>query len=580
MKVLKIIRNIVKAIFIVFLLAVILNVAGIFTIGKNTKEVALAQEATANAEVDSNFDFSKNNIVLGGLSDYRMGYRLHLKNTDLALTHTLDKSIYTFTLHRVDKSGSSTPVAQYVIYPIENTVYHLYKSYEYEDYNFTFSPVQYENADSTGSSVKTIEGFETYKKVGVYNYTSDNYNAINFDSDNNLDLHIDLNDAYTQYFVRFEYNICKFDKWEAQTSINWLGIFSGNITNMKLVPKYNDPIKGILDNTPTSIYELLKYYDDIGYIDGTLKTQSTEYWALARQIIDNKDVQSVRVKYLEQIKGTPFAKAVYATIDVPVTSTTLPTDRVAAALGKSDLYCINASCLGFEYDSASDTYVAHYQKSVWLSAKTVDGNSENYFLDINKSYADYYGKMVSDGVFSQDLYEYILNGMFIDYRDQLNGLTANDIYGFFGYVVIPDTYTIDALWAEMFDTDRTFKGVIKRFEYFALLDYSSYQKLLTDYEYTWLEKAWNGVSGFVTGGSWSAQHYLFYADGLENEALIAENGATDMLDNDGALSNDIDNILGGNSSNILLTLILVILGLLIAYVTILIVGKFIKVFKW
>lgn len=70
-------------------------------------------------------------------------------------------------------------------------------------------------------------------------------------------------------------------------------------------------------------------------------------------------------------------------------------------------------------------------------------------------------------------------------------------------------------------------------------------KLLNDYEYGWLAKAWNTVAGFVSGSNYPADHYFFYVDGQQDNVFIGNNGGDDAYDNGSAITNGVKNVVEG-----------------------------------
>ena len=254
---------------------------------------------------------------------------------------------------------------------------------------------------------------------------------------------------------------------------------------------------------------------------------------------------SVRFKYLVDIEGTPFAKAVTETVTLPGLFQNEPTlDDFLSATGRNSMILNRSTIYNFEYDPIDDIYVAKYRDSIYLSAKTSDGESKNYFLDLNKSYDEYYNGFVRDGVFGASLYRYLYNQIILRYR-QVETIPETDLYGFFGFVVIPSGGALNELWKEMFDKQTTFSGQLYLFDYNERITPSAYNKLLNDYDYPWLQRAWKTVTNTVSGnlglpGDTDATYYLFYVDSFSSAELwIGENSAEDVNDNSSQIGGDI-----------------------------------------
>lgn len=326
-----------------------------------------------------------------------------------------------------------------------------------------------------------------------------------------VNLAIETSSAYTRYFVR-----CGSLLYSEDESI--LGDLFGSSFEETCV---------CIDSSVVSVADVL---GNMKASDG-FDSLSTSKQAEAEHILTDGAYETVQVWYLERIGKTPFAQAKTAYVEVPVINQVIKPVDVATSLGVSTLAVMQSNCEGFEYDEADNIYRAKYLKSVWLSAKAADGHNTNYFLDCNLSYKDYYRKMVDDEIFDNDVYEWMLNRIYEKFPETLE-VTADNLYGYFGYVVIPKSATFSEMLFEMFDGGQShFEGTVDQFYKESLLAWESYNKLLTEYEYTWLEKGWNAVAGFVQGSKYEAYNYFFYVDSGITESFIANNGATSIYDN-------------------------------------------------
>lgn len=282
-------------------------------------------------------------------------------------------------------------------------------------------------------------------------------------------------------------------------------------------------------------------------------------------------IPAVNIVMLERIPDTPFAVRVEKSIRVKVyDGNRISINDVVQKIGKKAYGLLNSYCERFEYNALTDQYIAIYEKSVYVNAKTTDGNVEHYFLDLNNSFYDYYvqfvayderagldnvylsatdsnisvyagshggggtGGSVSSGVkiISKDLFSWYYNRIHSSY-EQLNGLKADEIYGYWGFVAIPHSNSInDILSTDIFSVSPTYKGVLEQHRYQDVLTKNGYDSLLNDYNYNWIERLWADFLATLTDeGSCSADFYLFYANGEEDTAFIADNGASDINDN-------------------------------------------------
>ena len=276
--------------------------------------------------------------------------------------------------------------------------------------------------------------------------------------------------------------------------------------------------------------------------------------------------QYIALDYLKRIEGTCFAEKVKTYVYVPVydNHVVLVAD-VKNALGLTSFGVMQSYCKEIVYDAQTDVYTAVYYKSVYLNAKTVDGNYNNYYLDCNLSFEEFYSKFLSGGqyaytaedvkqakennitikegdtvdcqVLSSELYEYFWNNILREGLSKYD-YKPSEIYGYWGFIAIPQTHTLNALWADLFDTQTTYLGKMKSFVFSTQLTWGAYQRLLTDYGYGFLEQAWEVIAGFFT--TYSASFYIVYIDSEETEFMIAENNADDIDDNHGAIRNDVE----------------------------------------
>ena len=79
----------------------------------------------------------------------------------------------------------------------------------------------------------------------------------------------------------------------------------------------------------------------------------------------------------------------------------------------------------------------------------------------------------------------------------------------------------------LFDIDTSKIGVISTFMFDLTLSGDAYQKLLTDYQYGWLNKTWATVSNSFSESTANARIYLVYSEPGTEDAIIGEGGQTD-----------------------------------------------------
>ena len=395
--------------------------------------------------------------------------------------------------------------------------------------------------------------YDTTVKVILYKYKIANYGL---DGDLQIKLsNIGVNSKYRIYARYYE---------ALHSSTNIFG-----------VKKYNDTQTAEIYSDVTSVSECVEYAIENGQFDAYGEVLQAE----ANALVAGLTLQEITVAYLKAIPDTPFAEKVTEKVEVYKSADDVDVEfhDVLDALGKDNLTVFNSHSVEFVYDSDTGYYDARYLKSVALNAKTVDGNIYTYYLDINKSYEDFFGPLKSDGAITSGLYEYFLSTALYTKYPAISGWEPSEIYGHFGYVVVPQTYTLNSVWSLLFDNGTGYSGVINSFEFFDIISYGSYETLLNKYNYNNLEIAWNAVAGWVTGASYSANHYLIVADPMAEKSSLGENGSGDFDDDRGAIRKDIEDFFGSilgvfsigkNVSNTILSII--VLALIVGVVIVII----------
>lgn len=228
--------------------------------------------------------------------------------------------------------------------------------------------------------------------------------------------------------------------------------------------------------------------------------------------------------------------------------TTLSPDDVAGALGINGVNALISPCRDFTYNANTGVYEAYYYPSVYLESRTVSGNMNQYILNPNKSYAEYYSQLVEDEVITQDLYEYMYSTQILQLYPQCGSILPENLYGYFGYIVIPATFTYNQAFKELFNTKLTFDGVVKSLDYEHSISLSAYNKLLKDYDYSWLARLWNDVWGALT--ECNAQHIFIFADCTATQGFVNANGGTAIDDTDGLIQNTVGTALKNVAENV------------------------------
>lgn len=400
------------------------------------------------------------------------------------------------------------------------TGYPIFPNQEGPDYNYIATEGVTENVDGVDRVFNG--GFTITKK---FRLTINN--NLNFLQDNGLVLNLIANvDSPFQYYcVRSRYCF---------TTVSYAGMF---------LTAYSK-VYGEIYSSSRSVANVLQRMDDAG-VDFAETFGDRAEWAT--RILDITATQRVRIKYLTEIEGTPYATHNYTYVNVPVLQETIYIDDVEEELGISLRKCLdsNAYCFKKTTDTDGELYELYYLKNVWLRSATVDGNYFDYFLDINESYKEIYRPYVNAEILTDDIYEWIYTTQMINKFPSLQNYLFSEVYGYFGIVVVPETYTLNSALKTMFDVQTSKIGVISNFTFERTLSYEGYNSLLTDYNYGFLSKLWSNVTGFAMGQERNATYYVIYSEPGTENALIGEGGQTDQ-DNPGSIvENEILKPIGG-----------------------------------
>lgn len=431
-------------------------------------------------------------------------FKLNLVNPE----YEKDKVFYSFQSFVIYECSSdsmtATPIADVVIvHGCTDTLQEdiiLFKRFKYTD-------VKVGIKDYLKGHDNNINGFTIMLSVGYYNdgyellSARNSYNKSLFiNGGTSLEVAVTSSSPYTRYFLRSSSHLAMEGR--------------------------NNYIEEVLDSSVVSVYDVLKSISMSETLD-SLGDKKEE----AENIVFNYGTQKVQVSYLKRVGTTPFATPVRAYVNVPVVDNQIRVADVKNALGLDTMAVMQSSCDYFKYDSDKDIYQAYYYKSVWLSAKTADGNNQDLYLDCNLSFKDFYEPLARDGILptGDDGYEYFFNRIKYNFPE-LEGLKEHEVYGYFGYVALPKTYTFSQLFFEVFDASKAnYQGTVDSICNLGYLSGESYSKLLNDYHYSFLSKVWNIAVGNFAG--YEAYHYSFYVDSGVLESFIAHNGASDMQDN-------------------------------------------------
>ena len=310
----------------------------------------------------------------------------------------------------------------------------------------------------------------------------------------------------TQYFVKFRYKFFRFRT-------------SGFLNNK------SETITGECTSEARSLHEIFTSMNTLGVLEAQLKSVNEKAYDYADSVLNKRTLENISITYLEEIAGTPFATKKTISAQAYAINGVIGREDLLSATNKETFSVFSDA---WTHSSNGNAYTITYNKSKWLRARAVDGNDQDYFLDINLSYADFYKKYINTGVMTNDAFEYVYStAIYKKYSKQLENYTTEEVYGYFGFVVIPKSYTLNRVFAELFDVEQSSEGAVHGLNYGLNLTLGSYNNLLKAYGYDFLGRIWNDVWKVCTTGEESATAYVLYMTPSNEKAHISDTGDDD-----------------------------------------------------
>lgn len=356
----------------------------------------------------------------------------------------------------------------------------------------------------------------------LYTLSLNNKQNLNWEVDGNgypsIKLRTLVSSPFNQYVMESRY---------IENYLSWTGVFSDSYS-MRYV---------ITHSAVRSVAEEIQRIDDSETLLEDYFTESAVGYA--EDVLTAANTTEITVKYLEEIPGTPFATAVYETVSVPVFHGSVSRNDVETALGKSFSDCLGSHPKFFELESDPDygqVYVLKYLKHTWIKAITVDGAALSYFLDINDSFRGTYLPYVDEdvGILTQDPYEFVFSTLITRYPE-LSDVSFENLYGYFGLILVPESFSVNTALKEIFDVSTSEIGVVGTYETSVTLNTAQYNALMQKFNYGFYATLWGDLMttlGF--GESANARLYLIYSEPGTEKAVVGENGA-DNFEDDGSV---------------------------------------------
>ena len=251
----------------------------------------------------------------------------------------------------------------------------------------------------------------------------------------------------------------------------------------------------------------------------------------AENIIQNTETKEVTISYLEQIGRTPFATRIEKKVNIPLLNDEINYDDVCVALGKKSLTCLGAAWKSFTKDTF-DVYTVNYHTSVHLQVYQDDeGHYAEKYFKLESSFEDFIADIEATEVFKEGTFDFALNEIKVNYPS-IQEYEADEIYGLWGYIVVPETKKWTDLFENLLKVPDDFQGFIKHYEAKGKLQQAEYQKILQDeYNYTWNQSFNRTFWTYIFGNGDSIDgvdctHYVFFADPKIAEASIDTSTST------------------------------------------------------
>ncbi len=296
---------------------------------------------------------------------------------------------------------------------------------------------------------------------------------------------------------------------------------------------------GAIKSVERSIGQVLMNMQEAGALESELYNNQALI-GRAEDIINSVlGKEKVTVEYLEQIGDSPFAKKVTAEVTVPVLNKQVKKDDVELQIKK------NTDCMGsflekFSYNETRNVYESTYCTSSIGYVRTASGDTKAIPLDINQSYLSFYHPFVEAGCMTSEEASYIWNTALSNHEEDLRPYSdrKDEVYGLWGYVLVPDGYTISDIWKNIMSKDNAYDSFWPMYTIKTKMRTSDYWDSLGGYHQNYWTRIWNTVSSWFSGNATNATHVFFYADARKQTAVMSGTGTTDINDTNSLLMND------------------------------------------
>jgi len=280
----------------------------------------------------------------------------------------------------------------------------------------------------------------------------------------------------------------------------------------------------------------------------------------------HQGVYPIVLEYLERIPDTPFAELKTYKMNFPFTYAESTKGAISVTEGLDIPTLLNKLKLKsfgvlqsyvkeITYKSRSNgvfTFRAKYFDTYYLNAKTSDGCFDNFYIGCNESFKTFFNRELGLGLFTQNDLDVFSNSIYAAYAEQLGTYQLDEIYGYWSFVGIPQSYTWNGFFNDI--GGGTFMSPnIFSMTFLHHIDYSKYVDLNSEFGMSFFYQFMNLYGNFFSKSVPECYCYLSFLDGGDVEILITQNGSTSLEDNSGAMINEAEDFIEGVDWGALIT---------------------------
>ena len=290
-----------------------------------------------------------------------------------------------------------------------------------------------------------------------------------------------------------------------------------------------------------------------------------------------KDWEFVKLHHLERIEGTPFATKVVTIVPHCFTSekkivgnasitryqATIDVVQFCEDMKLSSFGVLQSYAKDIRYIGDSSDGYLHYEVSYfetyYLNSKTADGCFQNFYIGCNQSFTEFFdeqknlsftnydkdGKVTTEttALLTEQDIEVFSNSLYSAYPEQLGKYKLDEIYGYWGFVPVPKSDTLNGFFNEI--GGGTFKSAsLNSFSVQHAIPYKFMEAMQDDYNMSLFYKLLNGYGHlFGANKDWVVWCYMFYVDGGDAELLITQNGSNKLESTQGSIVNEADKLI-------------------------------------